>query len=55
MNLASGLGIVTKCTLTGTVKKINVDGRMYCISFHDIETRDDAHTTYQMRQGIVQG
>ena len=34
MNLALGLGIVTKCTLTGTVKKINVDGRMYCISFH---------------------
>ena len=30
-NLALGLGIVTKCTLTGTVKNINVDGRSYCV------------------------
>ena len=26
-----GLGIVGKCTLTGTVKNINVDGRSYCV------------------------
>ena len=27
----SGLGIVEKCTLTGNVKNINVDGRSYCV------------------------
>ena len=31
---ASGLGIVVKCTLTGTVKNINVGGRSYCVVDH---------------------
>ena len=26
-----GLGFVKKCTLTGTVKNINIDGRSYCV------------------------
>ena len=34
MHLASGLGIVAKCTLTGAVKNINVDGRSYCVVDH---------------------
>ena len=31
--LGLGLGIVTKCTLTGYVKKIDVDGRSYCVVY----------------------
>ena len=34
VSLALGLGIVTKCTLTGTVKNINVDGRSLCVVDH---------------------
>ena len=30
MKLALGLGVVTKCTLTGTIEYINIDGRSYC-------------------------
>ena len=29
--LGTTLGVVTKCTLTGKVTKINVDGRSYCV------------------------
>ena len=29
-----GLGIVTKCTLTGAVKNIKVDGHSYCVVDH---------------------
>ena len=32
--LASGLGFVAKCTLTGAVKNITVDGRSYCVVDH---------------------
>ena len=37
IHLAFGLGLVTKCTLTGArtgVKNINVDGRSYCVVHH---------------------
>ena len=31
MFLATSLGVVANCTLTGNVKTINVDGRSYCV------------------------
>ena len=34
INLASSVGIVTQCTLIGTVKIIKVDGRSYCVVDH---------------------
>ena len=34
INLATTLGVVTKCTLTGTVKIIKVDGHSYCAVNH---------------------
>ena len=38
----SGLGIVTKCTLVGAVKNINVDGRSYCVVDHGNKKHSDA-------------
>ena len=37
-----GLGIVTKCTLTGYVQNINVDGRSYCVVDHGNKKHPDA-------------
>ena len=37
-----GLGIVTKCTLTGVVKNINVDGRSYCVVDHGKKKHPEA-------------
>ena len=37
-----GLGIVTKCTLTGYVQNINVDGRSYCVVDHGIKKHSEA-------------
>ena len=42
VSLASALGIVAKCTLTGTVKNINVDGRSYCVVDHGLKKHPDA-------------
>ena len=40
--LASGLGIVTQCTLTGTVTKINSYARSYCVVDHGYMKHSDA-------------
>ena len=37
-----GLGIVAKCTLTGAVKNINVDGRSYCVVDHGFKKHPEA-------------
>ena len=37
-----GLGIVTKRTLTGAVKHINVDGRSYCVVDHGKKKHPEA-------------
>ena len=42
MHLASGLGIVAKCTLTGAVEYIYVDGRSYCVVDHGNKKHPDA-------------
>ena len=36
------LGIVTKCTLTGTIKNIDVGGRSYCVVDHGYKTHPKA-------------
>ena len=42
IHLASGLGFVAKCTLSGGVKNINVDGRSYCVYYHGKMKHPDA-------------
>ena len=40
--LASGLGFVAKCTLTGAVKNITVYGRSYCVVDHGYKKHPEA-------------
>ena len=40
--VTASLGVVSKCTLTGTVKNINVDGRSYCVVDHGNKKHPDA-------------
>ena len=40
--LASGLGIVARCTLEGDVKNIKVDGRSYCVVDHGHKKHSEA-------------
>ena len=40
--LVVGLGIVTKCSLTGAVKNIKVDGRSYCVVDHGSKKHPEA-------------
>ena len=37
-----GLGIVKKCTLTGFIKTIKVDGRLYCVVDHGNKNHPEA-------------
>ena len=40
--LVVGLGIVTKCSLTGDVRNINVGGRSYCVVDHGNKKHPEA-------------
>ena len=42
IHLASDLGTVAKCTLSGAVNNINVDGRSYCVVDHGNKKHPDA-------------
>ena len=42
VSLGSKLGVVSQCTLTGSIKKFTYDGNSYCMVDHGYKYQDDA-------------
>ena len=40
VSLGAKLGVVSQCTLTGSIKKFTYDGRTYCIVYQDRKRQD---------------